>query len=131
MINETIQRICVPNEDTWIVIETDRQVYELRVGGYLSTPSIDPARYPRCEQFPSGITIKSAHTDGENLYIALSNGEYLVHGFHNISAEGETSALIRRNTSNEFLENYGEAFFDDPDIHELRTNSEGNSEGGE
>jgi hypothetical protein len=128
MINEIIKRIYHPiDRDDWVVIETDRSFYELRMGGYKTVPRFAKDTHRVSHEFPDDVVIEKAYTDDENVYLCLSNGEVLYHGFTQIDSNGELSEMVRIIPAVEFQRTYGSSYFSQPGFHKLQTDSKGNS----
>lgn len=120
MTGETIRRVLYPaREDGWILLETDRGFYELRRGGYAPAALVDPSGY-EANECPDGLVVDRIYTDGHDLYIILSTGHVLIHGFSIIDSEGVVHPGVELIPPEVFREDYGAKFpEEDPDMRKL------------
>jgi hypothetical protein len=129
MLNEIIKNIYSPlHESDWIIAETDRAFYELRMGGFKETSQFNSRNYKITYEFSEKVIIEEAYTDEEALYFRLSNNQYLIHNFANIDADGKTSANAALFSQDLIEEDYGVSFSRYPGFRKLTSGSEGNSD---
>ncbi len=128
MINEEIKCVYYPvREDGWFIVETGRALYELRLGGYRAIARFEEGSYRVVNRFDAGISVMAAFTDDESLYLVLSNGEHLCHGFTSINTFGDMSASVQMLTRDQFYRIYGDSFFSEHGVRQLKTDPQGNS----
>lgn len=128
-MNEMIKKIYSPlHKGDWLLVETDRGFYELRMGGFTAVSNFNSRNYEVTYEFSDNVIIEEAHTDEEALYFRLSNNQYLVHDFTNIDADGNTSASASILSKNMIEDDFGESFSKDSDFRKLKIDSHGNSD---
>ena len=130
MLNEIIKRLYAPtHEDDWILAETDRGFYELRMGGFAAIARFDRKNYEVIHEFPVSVRIEEAYTDEDSVYFHLNNGDYLLHhpGF-NIDADGVLSAAFQIYSDAEIEADVGGPLHQDPDFRKLQIDRKGSSQ---
>ena len=121
MKGEQIKTILVPeHKDNWHLIETEKAIYELRLGGYRpTTKTIEYKFYRNVSNIQADEKIAAVYTDDEWLYIKLSSGDFLVYGQGGIDSDGKLFFTMRRFSGADFFENYGFNFLQESDIQEI------------
>ncbi len=128
MLNCIINNYYLPEtEDAWHIIETNNGFYELRLGGFRKTPSINFDQYERLEETGADTVIKEIWSDDFWLYFILSDDRVISHGQNSIAADGEVSMAITFSNKDEFLSGDGADFFRDDDIWQLAEGPKGYS----
>ena len=87
--------------DNWALLETDRAIFELRLGGLNSTTE------KRANEYEIDLpvldkTIRKVKTDDFALYFELENGECLIHSNTWIDGEGNADFELRLVSKQEF-----------------------------
>lgn len=104
--------------DNWPLLETDKETFELRLGGLCRTSE------KRSNEFEIDIPvidkqIRKVKTDDFALYIELENGECLIHSQSWIDADGNISFAVRLVSKTEFDIQRKEWYESDTDLKEI------------
>tara|TARA_Y100001934_G_C11863873_1_gene545461 strand:- start:62 stop:412 length:351 start_codon:yes stop_codon:yes gene_type:complete len=106
-------------EDNWVLLETNRATFELRLGGLISTTE------KRSNEFAFDLpvidkTIKTVKTDDFALYFELENGECLIHSDSWVDGDGNTDFEVRLVSKSDFELEREEWYDSDTDLKEIK-----------
>ncbi len=105
MQGELIECILIPKREDWIVLQTNKELYQLRLGGVSKAEQIEQSEYD-VANFPLiGKEIARAHTDDFLILIETVDGDGLKHSPDaSIDGDGETSFGISYLSKDQFQE---------------------------
>jgi hypothetical protein len=105
MQGELIEKILIPKRDDWIVLQTDKSLYQLKLGGVSKSERIERSEY-QIANFPLiGKTIASAYTDDFIILIETADGDGLNHSPNaSINGDGDTTFGISYLSKDQFQE---------------------------
>jgi|GEM_PF-2858991 len=104
MKSEIIIDILIPkHECDFLVIKTNRNYFEMRMGGYNVLEKLDEIRYKSFDQ-PTWLhkTVKQVLTDNHILYIENEGKDGFSYGFTFINNNGETCLALDYHNIEEF-----------------------------
>ena len=116
MQGELIESILIPKRDDWLVLQTDKELYHLRLGGFSKAEQIDRSEY-RIANFPViGKTIARVYTDNFLMLIETADGDALNHSPDaSINSDGETSfgiSYLSKDQCQEMKQDFGDLLFE-------------------
>jgi hypothetical protein len=105
MQGELIESILIPKREDWIVLQTNKGLYYLRLGGVSKAEQIERLEY-HTANFPLiGKTIAKVYTDDFLILIETADGDGLKHSPDaSIDSDGETSFGISYLSKDQFQE---------------------------
>ena len=92
MKGERIKSVLVPkSDDSWIIIQTDKQSYFLKLGGVTNADQFDLTEYDNTYLPIINKIIAEAYTDDFLILIETLDGDGLKHSpYYSIDSEGRT-----------------------------------------
>ena len=87
--------------DNWALLETDKAIYELRLGGLRRTVERRSDNYV-VDLLIADREIIDVLTDNFSLYFELDNGQFLMHSDTWIDGEGNTNFEVKLISEHEF-----------------------------
>jgi hypothetical protein len=116
MIDEKIMVIYHPVlGDGWTLIETDKGIYQIRVGTIQKIYSVDFEKYEIISNPKNGIRIIGLWTDSVVVYIELEDNSFVTIGFLDIDSDGNMHAGVYFDEKEELDEDERD-FENDPNL---------------
>ena len=103
MQGELIESILIPKRVGWIILQTNKELYQLRLGGVSKAEQIERSEYD-VANFPLiGKTIVRTYTDDFLILIETADGDGLKHSPDaSMNSDGETSFGISYLSKDQF-----------------------------
>lgn len=117
MKGEIVQNIYKPENDAeWVVIETDKGLYSMRLGGFKKEMDIQILNNHTTLVFPyKGKEIEEVLTDEEWVYLVLAEGGIIASGWVDINSGGDLKLGVKFADITE----YEPGFFQSPILSKL------------
>jgi hypothetical protein len=116
MQGELIEHILIPKREDWIILQTDKELYQLRLGGISKAEQIERSEYDVANFPVISKTIARAYTDDFLILIETADGDGLMHSPDaSISGDGETSfgiSYLSKDKFQEVKQDYGDLLFE-------------------
>lgn len=126
MIGELIKTILIPKlEDEWVLIQTDRGLYSLRLGGFRKEPPLEDIDNYELLPCPyKNNKIESILSDDEWVYYITDQGGIIESGWTKINNIGEMELGVKFSST----EDYDSDYFSPENFFNLILNSQEKSE---
>ena len=111
-----IENILIPKRENWIVLQTNKELYYLRLGGVSKAEHFEQSEYDTADFPLMGKAIVGAYTDDFLVLLETADGDGLKHSPDaSIYSDGETSFGISYLSKDQMLEmkrDYGDSLIE-------------------
>ena len=112
MQGELIKNILISKDGSWIILQTDKELYSLRLGGFKKTEKNNLFEYDMIKFPLIGKPISKVYTDDFLILIETTEGDALKHAPDaSINSKGETSfgvAFLSQDQCSQMKLDYGD-----------------------